>query len=378
MVLGLSFSQEFYTGFAYEEEQRQRSAGADYVFPNILGRITKVSDGLNLRSNPGGDAAILKVLRPFEAVTIQSYTDGGWYKIRTRGGIEGYAASKYISLEALPQSKSKAYIYDAPGGKKVMSLEDLAHPQISEFFTQDSKGWFQLFQDRGPGLYLAYDEVSLDSADDIYIEGVPRIHQRGRDPISGKTLARGHVHCGPTAFQIVYHFYNKMLPRQKIVDQIYSPPGEWAGFEGGMIPRLAVEYSRELGFTHTHWDTSTKFLTLKKNLMEGRPQIVAVIGQIYTYIDGKKESYFSVTGHHIVLKGIQANGDLIFSDPNRVTTEEFNNIESDFKDAAGRSFDAVMRSDDFFRAWTEDGQAWSYDLKKSEGSKTFYQSYFSP
>lgn len=366
LITGITFTQDFYQDLAYEETQRQSSAAADYVFPDILGRITGVNDGLNLRSLPGADATVLASLRPYEAITIHSYIEGGWYEATTREGLKGYLASRYISLEAEAQKNSKAQIYDSPGGEAVMFLEAISRPQIQGFEVHNGSGWYKVYRENAPNLYLAYEQVKMISAQDIYIAKVPKIHQRGKDPISGKALERGHVHCGPTAFQIVYHFHKKMLDRQSIVDAIYAAPGAWEGFEGGMIPRLAVKFSQDLGFADTIWNTNTNFLTLKKNLMEGRPQIVAVIGQIYTYVNGSKESYYSVTGHHIVLKGIRSNGDLVFSDPNRVTSNEFNNSESDFHDAQGRQYDAVMRSEDFFKAWMEGSQAWSYDVKSAD------------
>ena len=65
------------------------------VFGNV-----KTINGLNLRVKPNTKAAVLKVLKDGELITIDtSYTDPTWYKVKSYDNKRGYAMKKYIVLQ---------------------------------------------------------------------------------------------------------------------------------------------------------------------------------------------------------------------------------------------------------------------------------------
>lgn len=78
------------------------------------------TDYLNIRSNPGTNNKVLFSLRKNENVQInESYN--GWYKIKTREGKEGWAYSKYISLDK--ESSPKENIQSQ--NKEIVNIDGL-------------------------------------------------------------------------------------------------------------------------------------------------------------------------------------------------------------------------------------------------------------
>lgn len=63
-------------------------------------RITTDSSNLNIRSTPSTEGEIVGKAAHDEIVTLVEKTDDSWWKIRTKGGEEGYAYSQYLSPEA--------------------------------------------------------------------------------------------------------------------------------------------------------------------------------------------------------------------------------------------------------------------------------------
>lgn len=60
-------------------------------------RVTTDATNLNIRSTPTTEGAIVGKAAHDEIVTLVEKTDDSWWKVRTKGGEEGYAYSQYLS-----------------------------------------------------------------------------------------------------------------------------------------------------------------------------------------------------------------------------------------------------------------------------------------
>lgn len=149
----------------------------------------------------------------------------------------------------------------------------------------------------------------------INLNGVPLYSQGVRDPFDPKGLKGQYPqgYCGPTSLQMVLQYYGVKKSRDYLALTNLGSGSMYVPGHGSYYPRM-VKMARYLGFKKSKMYTNRKLENLIQSIKSGRPQIVRFSGRI-NYIDGT--SYKPTTGHIVVVKGVNANGNLVIHDPGR-------------------------------------------------------------
>lgn len=154
---------------------------------------------------------------------------------------------------------------------------------------------------------------SIDLSFDL--KGVPLYSQGVVDPFDprGRKGQYPQGYCGPTSMQMVLQYYGIKKSRDYLALTNVGAGKMYVPGLGSFYPRMVI-MAKHLGFTKSRLYMNQEYSKLIKSVKDGRPQIVRFTGRI-NYQDGT--SYKPRSGHIVVVKGIQPNGNLIIHDPGR-------------------------------------------------------------
>ena len=136
---------------------RVRTSGGleGYCFAEFLSVITEYtnsnigvvdsSDGLRLREGPSTENTAISVMKFNERVEVLSENNNGWYKVRTSGGLVGYCAAQFLTVEALDVRNfasrddfAKAFLeYNKAGGGFIRGLLNRRIEELQIYFYGD-------------------------------------------------------------------------------------------------------------------------------------------------------------------------------------------------------------------------------------------------
>ena len=100
--------------------------------------LEDASSNLNVRAEGNSEGELLDKIANGEAVYILA-TEGGWTKIRTASGLEGWVASSYLSIEEAPAEEPVAEPTEEPTTEptEAPTEEPTAEPAEEELLTEE-------------------------------------------------------------------------------------------------------------------------------------------------------------------------------------------------------------------------------------------------
>ncbi len=115
----------------------------EYTNSNI--GVVDSSDGLRLREGLSTENTAISVMKFNERVEVLSENNNGWYKVRTSGGLVGYCAAQFLTVEDLDVRNSasrddfvKAFLeYNKAGGRFVRGLLNRRIEELQIYFYGD-------------------------------------------------------------------------------------------------------------------------------------------------------------------------------------------------------------------------------------------------
>ncbi len=111
------------------------------------------ADVLNVRSGKGTNTAVLGTVRSGDIVTVLDDSDASWVQIRTAGGLTGYVAREYLTLEQQENGGTKAQYAQVTAdilnvrsgaGTGFAKIGSIVYGELVEVLEESGNGWVKI------------------------------------------------------------------------------------------------------------------------------------------------------------------------------------------------------------------------------------------